>query len=70
MNINWERVIFGLPTLIFCFALILLDAYGIIDIYKFGYAVVGSWVSLLINFYYRKERKSNEKNKAKTDPAK
>ena len=49
-----ERVLFGLPTLLFCFSLILLDASNLIDIEKFGYAVIGGWVALLINFYYRK----------------
>lgn len=57
MKINWERIIFGLPTLLFCFVLIILDAAGRIDIEKFGYAVVGGWVALLINFYYRKAKK-------------
>lgn len=51
---KYERLLIGLPTLFFCFALILLDACGRIDIEKFGYAVVGGWVALLINFYYRK----------------
>lgn len=51
-----ERFIFGIQTLLFCFALILLDAWKIIDIEKFGYAVVGGWVALIINFYYRKSK--------------
>jgi len=54
---NWERIAFGLPTLLFSFALIILDAAGYIDIEKFGYAVIGGWVALLINFYYRKAKK-------------
>jgi len=49
-----ERLLFGLPTLFFSFALIILDAARVIDIEKFGYAVIGGWVALLINFYYRK----------------
>ena len=57
MKINWERILFGLPTLLFSFALIILDAMGTIDIEKFGYAVIGGWVALLINFYYRKAKK-------------
>ena len=52
--VNKERILFGLPTLLFCFALIILDSAGYIDIEKFGYAVIGGWVALLINFYYRK----------------
>ena len=54
MKINWERIAFGIPTLLFSFALIILDAANQIDIEKFGYAVIGGWVALLINFYYRK----------------
>ena len=56
MKTNWERILFGFPTLLFFFALILLDASGKIDIEKFGYAVIGGWVALLINFYYRKAK--------------
>lgn len=52
-----ERVIFGLPTLLFCFFLIYMDAVGHINIEKFGYAVIGGWVAILINFYYRKDKK-------------
>jgi len=53
-KIGWERLTFGLPTLGFSFLLIALDAAGKIDIGKFGYAAFGSWISILINFYYRK----------------
>lgn len=56
MEVNWERIAFGLPTLLFSFLLIILDSADIIDIEKFGYAVIGGWVALLINFYYRKEK--------------
>lgn len=52
-----ERVFFGLPTLLFSFLLIYMDASNKIDIEKFGYAVIGGWVALLINFYYRKDKK-------------
>lgn len=54
---KYERLLFGLPTLLFCFALIIFDSMGRIDIEKFGYAVIGGWVALLINFYYRKSPK-------------
>ncbi|KKM84019.1 hypothetical protein LCGC14_1303440 [marine sediment metagenome] len=60
MKINWERITFGLPTLLFSFALIILDAANIIDIEKFGYAVIGGWVAILINFYYRKNKKEEK----------
>jgi len=49
-----ERLLFGIPTLLFCFALVICDALKIMDIEKFGYAVVGGYIMLLINFYYRK----------------
>ena len=52
-----ERIWFGLPTLLFSFFLIYMDSAGYIDIEKFGYAVIGGWVALLINFYYRKSKK-------------
>jgi len=57
MKINKERLMFGLPTLLFCFIMISLDAAGYIDIGKFGYAAFGSWIALIINFYYRKDKK-------------
>lgn len=60
MKMNWERITFGLPTLLFAFALIILDAASIIDIEKFGYAVIGGWIAILINFYYRKNKKENK----------
>jgi len=53
-----ERVWFGLPTLLFSFFLIFADVAKYIDIEKFGYAVIGGWVALLINFYYRKDKKT------------
>ena len=65
MKKNWERVLFGFPTLLFCFALIILDAMGTIDIEKFGYAVIGGWVATLINFYYRKAKKEESKEESK-----
>ena len=56
LGVNFERILFGLPTLIFSFSVIALDAWGKIDIGKFGYAAFGTWITLLINFYYRKGR--------------
>ena len=49
-----ERVIFGLPTLLFCFAVIIMDSRGIIDVGKWGYSFIGAILMLLLNFYYRK----------------
>ena len=55
-----NRLIFGIPTLLFCFALILLDASGEVDISKFGYAGIGSWITIILQFYFRKAGKDNK----------
>ena len=55
-----ERLLFGLPTLLFCFFLIYMDAEGYINVDKFGYAVIGGWITLLVNFYYRKATKEDK----------
>ena len=60
MKKNWERILFGFPTLLFAFTLVLLDSLSIIDIEKFGYGIVGGWIAILINFYYRKAKKGND----------
>jgi len=57
MKINIERILVGIVTLIFCFALIFADAEGYINISKFGYAGVGSWITLIIQFYFRRRPK-------------
>jgi len=62
MEINWERIFVGIVTLIFCFALIFADAEGYINISKFGYAGLGSWITLVVNFYFRKQP-TNDKTK-------
>ena len=51
-----ERILFGIITMLACFVFIGLDAAGIIDIGKFGYAGIGSWLTLIIQFYYRKAK--------------
>ena len=55
MKINFERVIVGIVTLIFCFALIAADAESYMDIGKFGYAAFGSWITIILAFYFRKK---------------
>jgi len=55
-----ERFIFGMPTLLFCFAVILLDSRGVIDVGKWGYAFIASLITVIINFYYRKTTKAEE----------
>ena len=63
MKINFERIVVGLATLIFCFALIFADAEGYINISKFGYAGVGSWITLIIQFYFRKQPRNGGTSK-------
>jgi len=41
--------------LIILFGVLIADSRGLIDITKWGYAAVGSWIALIINFYYRKK---------------
>ena len=55
MTINPERVMVAIITLLSCFMLISLDAAGYINIGKFGYAGIGSWITIVIQFYFRKK---------------
>ena len=55
MTINPERVMVGIITLLMCFFLIAMDAAGYINIGKFGYAGIGSWITIVIQFYFRKK---------------
>jgi len=55
-----ERFIFGMPSLLFVFALIFLDSMGIIDVGKWGYSFFGAIIMLILNFYYRKTTKAEE----------
>ena len=58
-----ERLLFGIPILLFCFALVICDGLKIINIEKFGYAVIGGYISTLLTFYYRKANKKKEDDK-------
>jgi len=49
-----ERLLFGVPTMLWVMGMITADAANLINIDKFGYAAFGTWLGLLINFYYRK----------------
>ena len=51
------RLILGSITLVFCFLLIAGDARGWLDISKMGYTVIGAWIMLILNFYFRKAGK-------------
>ena len=70
MEINWERILVGIVTLIFCFALIFADAEGYINISKFGYAGVGSWLTLIIQFYFRKANPKGKEGIISSSPFK
>ncbi|MBI4330419.1 MAG: hypothetical protein HY673_03955 [Chloroflexi bacterium] len=54
LPLNYERLAVGLITLSACLVLIAADARGDINIGKFGYAGIGSWVTLIVHFYFRK----------------
>ena len=58
-----QRLLIGLPSLLICFLLIFMDATGQIDITKFGYAALGTWIGLILNFYFRKAGKENTNRK-------
>jgi hypothetical protein len=63
MKINFERILVGIVTLIFCFALIFADAEGYINIGKFGYTGIGAWVTLVLQFYFRKSPSAESETK-------
>lgn len=50
-----QRLLIGLVALNWCFTLVGLDAIGILDISKFGYAAIGAWATLVLQFYFRKK---------------
>ena len=52
---NTERVIFGFPAWLFLLSMILLDAWGIIDL-KDWRTAIGVWIGAILTFYYRKGR--------------
>ncbi len=58
------QLIFGVPILIFAMLGILLDASGVINIEKMGYAFFGSIISLLLNYFFRKSPPKEEVNNA------
>jgi len=55
MTTNPERVMVAIITLLMCFFLIAMDAADYINIGKFGYAGIGSWITIVIQFYFRKK---------------
>lgn len=63
MSKDKNRIIVGLLTILACFVLIGLDGREIIDLGKFGYAGIGAWVTLILQFYFRK---SGDKDAGKT----
>lgn len=54
MIINPERIIIGAITLIGSMVLLYMDATSQADIGKFGYAGISAWVTLVLQFYFRK----------------
>jgi hypothetical protein len=49
-----QRMVFGVPVILISFVLVGLDAGGVINIEKFGYAALGTWITLVLQFYFRK----------------
>lgn len=42
-------------VLVACFVLIGLDGSGVINIENFGYAAIGSLITLVLQYYFRKK---------------
>jgi uncharacterized membrane protein len=57
------QLIFGLPILLFALVLVSLDAFGMADIGKFGYAFFGGVISHFLQFFFRKKVSNEEGNK-------
>lgn len=49
------QLIFGVPILVFAIACIMLDAWGIINIEKFGYAFFGGIITTFLTYFFRKK---------------
>lgn len=54
MESNKERLLVAILSLCGAFALIALHGKGIIDLSDFGIAGVAVWVTIIIQFYFRK----------------
>ena len=49
------QLIFGVPILTFTLVLITVDAFGLADIGKFGYAFFGGVISHFMTYFFRKK---------------
>lgn len=49
------QLIFGLPILWFALVMVSLDAFGLADIGKFGYAFFGGVISHILQYFFRKK---------------
>lgn len=49
------QLVFGLPILVFALVLVSLDAFGLADIGKFGYAFFGGVISHFMTYFFRKK---------------
>jgi len=52
-----DRILIACICLISIFVLIFLDGMGFINIEKWGYGALGAWITLIIQFYFRKAGK-------------
>lgn len=55
------QLIFGVPILVFVLVLVSLDAVGIADIGKFGYAFFGGVISHFMTYFFRKRVEDEQK---------
>lgn len=53
------QLIFGVPILAFTLVLITVDAFGLADIGKFGYAFFGGVISHFMTYFFRKAPPNN-----------
>ena len=49
------QLIFGVPILWFAIVLVALDAFGVADIGKFGYAFFGGIITWFMSYFFRKK---------------
>ena len=58
----WMQLIFGVPILVFVLVLVSLDALGLADIGKFGYAFFGGVISHFMTYFFRKKVENEGSN--------
>ncbi len=54
MIASTDRLIIAVISLVAIFAIIILDGMGIITIEKWGFGAIGAWVTIILQFFFRK----------------